>query len=240
MLPDGVSSQSATAFQNLTFRQFVKFTSHRLHLDPNCGRYLEEMDYTGCRPFTDREYEKMLSTFSGKYALRDIALFEFGIRTGFRISEILSIRVGDVFRDGIMANSVTVKRSWMKGRHNSRTMPLHPLAAERISEWMSEAGFNKPEMAEQPVFCRQLTGHPMSRAQAWTILKDAARLAGLDVERVGSHSLRKTFARKMWESPRVGGDMAKMAKLLGHRNYNNTLRYLEFLDGSLESAVMAS
>ncbi len=40
--------------------------------------------------------------------------------------------------------------------------------------------------------------------------------------------------------PFVNGDMAKMARLLGHANFSSTLRYLEFLDGSLENAVMAA
>jgi hypothetical protein len=44
----------------------------------------------------------------------------------------------------------------------------------------------------------------------------------------------------MWASPQVNGDMAKMARLLGHQNWSNTLRYVEFLDGSLSRAVRAA
>lgn len=198
------------------------------------------MDYTGCRPLSESEYQAMLKAFYGKYATRDLAMFEFGVRSGFRISEILSIRVGDVFRDGKMQQTVTVRKCWMKGSKQSRSMPLHPSAAQALHTWLLEAGFTHPEMADQPVFCRQHTARAMSRAQAWAILKEAARRAGLDITRIGSHSLRKTFARRMWESPCVAGDMAKMARLLGHRNYSNTLRYLEFLDDSLEQAVMTA
>ena len=50
--------------------------------------------------------------------------------------------------------------------------------------------------------------------------------------------MRKTFATKAWNSQFVAGDMAKMAKLLGHKNWSNTLRYISFLDGSLDKAVM--
>lgn len=198
------------------------------------------MDYTGCRPFTDHEYEKMLLTFSGKYVSRDVAMFEVGIRTGFRISEILSMRVGDVFVDGRMRTSVIVKKCWMKGGKRSRTMPLHPKASNALFRWIIEAEFVRPGMEDQPVFCRQRTDHPMTRAQAWGILKSAARRAGLDVSRIASHSMRKTFASHMWQSTHVNHDMAKMAKLLGHSNFSNTLRYLEFMDSSIEMAVMAA
>ncbi|CAN5832181.1 N/A [soil metagenome] len=181
----------------------------------------------------------MTAAFNGRYASRDVAMFEFGLRTGFRTSEILSIRVGDVFRAGRMLPSVTVQRCWMKGGKRCRSMPLHQAAAKSLLKWILEAGFTKAEMADQPLFCRQLTNKRMTRVQAWAILKGAALRAGLDVARVASHSMRKTFASNMWQSEFVQGDMAKMARLLGHRNFSNTLRYLEFLDNSLECAVLA-
>jgi len=182
----------------------------------------------------------MASAFRGKYAFRDAAMFEFGLRTGFRTSEILSVRVGDVFRNGHMLPSVTVQKCWMKGGRNSRTMPLHPNASKALYKWIHEAGFTASEMADQPLFCRQHTNKRLTRAQAWAILKSAARQAGLDVARIAGHSLRKTFAAHMWQSVHIQGDMAKMARLLGHRNFSNTLRYLEFLDGSLEKAVLST
>lgn len=201
---------------------------------------LGDMDYTGCRPLSELEYQAMLTAFEGKYATRDLAMFEFGIRSGFRISEILSLTVGDVFRDGHILPSVTVQKCWMKGRKNSRTMPIHASAAQALYKWIVEAGFAAPHMAKQPLFCRQLTNQRLTRAQAWSILKSTACRAGLDTSRIGGHSLRKTFASRMWHSPFVNGDMAKMARLLGHANFSSTLRYLEFLDGSLENAVMAA
>lgn len=198
------------------------------------------MQYTGCRPLTDGEYSAILNAFDGRYRLRDQALFELGVRTGFRISEILAVKVGDVFREGKILGALTVKRCWMKGKYNDRSMPLHPIAAKRIEEWIRETGFDHPEMKEQPLFSRQHTCKALSRMQAWTILKRTAIKAGLDAHRVASHSMRKTFASRMWNSPFVQKDMAKMARLLGHQNYSNTLRYLEFLDTSLESAVLTS
>ena len=198
------------------------------------------MQYTGCRPLSDEEYDLILQAFEGKYVLRDQALFELGIRTGFRISEILAVKVGDVFRNGRMLSTLTVKKSWMKGGKSDRTMPLHPSASKRLHDWIVAAGFVSTEMASQPLFSRQLTDRSLSRLQAWSILKSAARRAGVNTDRIASHSMRKTFARNMWESPFVNKDMAKMARLLGHSNFSNTLRYLECLDGSLELAVLGA
>lgn len=99
------------------------------------------MQYTGCRPLSDEEYHLILNSFEGKYVLRDQALFELGIRTGFRISEMLSVRVSDVFRDGQMLPALTVKKSWMKGGKNDRTMPLHSIASKRLHDWILEASY---------------------------------------------------------------------------------------------------
>jgi integrase len=54
----------------------------------------------GCRPLTDAEVELVRKTFAGRYAARDRCLFILGIETGFRISELLSVRLGDVWRHG--------------------------------------------------------------------------------------------------------------------------------------------
>jgi integrase len=50
----------------------------------------------GCRPLTDEEVVLVQQSFGGIYAARDKALFLLGVKSGFRISELLSLQVGDV------------------------------------------------------------------------------------------------------------------------------------------------
>lgn len=198
------------------------------------------MNYSGCRPLSENECASMIQAFTGRYAKRDIAFFQLGIRTGFRTNELLSIKVSDVYQRGQMLHSVTVGKAFMKGRRNSRSMPIHHEASEAIHKWIIEAEFSDPSMENQPLFCRQHTNKRLTRAQGWNIIKGAAMRADLDIKRVAGHSMRKTFAFNMWDSPFVRRDMAKMARLLSHENFSNTLKYLEFLDGSLEQAVLAA
>jgi integrase len=57
----------------------------------------------------------------------------------------------------------------------------------------------------------------LSRQQAWFVIKTAARRAGLaHLERIGTHSLRKSAARRFLEAS--GNDTSKTAAFLGHRN----------------------
>ena len=196
------------------------------------------MNETGCRPLSSAECERVLAAFEGRYQLRDRALFLLGIKTGYRISELLAIRIGDVWSDGKIKSAVTVGSAWMKGRKIARTMPINPVAAEAIRLWLRSARMEHAFFADWPLFPSQGRNKPISSRQAFSILAESAARAGLDLARVGTHSLRKSFASAAWSHPAVNKDMAKMAKLLGHRNFSNTLRYLEFLDGSLDTAVM--
>jgi hypothetical protein len=48
----------------------------------------------GCRALTDDEVALVSKSFSGTYAARDKALFVLGVKSSFRISELLSLTVG--------------------------------------------------------------------------------------------------------------------------------------------------
>jgi integrase len=64
---------------------------------------------------------------------RDRLLFLIGIYTGFRVHELLAVRVGDVWKNGRPATELTLSRQLLKGGAGakpewvrSRTAPLHP------------------------------------------------------------------------------------------------------------------
>ena len=197
--------------------------------------YLRRME-RGMRPLRDKELRDMLRTMRGrKIAARNKALILLGIHTGYRITEMLSLRVGDVWDGARMRSCVTVRKSAMKGGREERSVPLHPNASRAIAHWLRKAGWDDTLHLDVPLFGAQGRGRPISRQLAARILTTAAQKAGISTERIGTHSLRKTFAGKAWQA--VGGDMAKMARLLGHKNWSNTLRYIEFLDGSVDAAI---
>ena len=181
-----------------------------------------------------------MAGMSGRHALRDRAIFIFGMRTGYRISEILSLRVSDIWEAGSIKNSVTVSKHRMKGGEKSRTMPLHSQAKEALALYIRDARLDHDFHLNSALFPRQGGIEPVNKKQYWAIIRAAASRAGVSVEHLGTHSMRKSFASKMWNSAFIQADILKMAKLLGHENPSNTARYVQFLDGSLERAVMES
>src|SRR5262245_32648482 len=94
----------------------------------------------GCRPLSDDEVKVIGKSFHGTFKERNKALFIVGIRTGFRISELLSLTVADVCQHGKIVDSLTVERRHMKGgkagKTSSRTVPLHPEARAALSVWL--------------------------------------------------------------------------------------------------------
>ena len=54
----------------------------------------------GTRPLSNEEVSKVVMSFSGNFATRNCGLFVLGVSTGGRISELLSLKVGDVYQSG--------------------------------------------------------------------------------------------------------------------------------------------
>lgn len=86
----------------------------------------------GSRPLTDTEVELIAGSFSGRYALRDRAIFILRVKTGLRISELFSLTIGDVVQHGQMVERVAVQRRRMKRKVEGRTVLLHPDAKDGV------------------------------------------------------------------------------------------------------------
>ena len=241
---EGLAKAFSKDRQKFTFRQFGNFW---ILTTRSCGcldgaahiaEYLVSME-TGMRALTDEEINRMLAAMTGgKNAVRNQALFQLGIFTGFRISELLSIKVGDVWDGWRIKDRFTVQKGFVKGKKESRTMPINDAAGLGIRRWLRSSKRDNQYFLNWPLFAAQGKRKAISRQLATRVLVEAAERAGIDSQKIGGHSLRKTFATKAWNSQFVAGDMARMAKLLGHKNWSNTLRYISFLDGSLDRAVM--
>lgn len=182
----------------------------------------------GCRSLSLNEISLVLAALNTP---RDRALFVLGVRSGFRISELLSLKVGDVVQQGAIVSTVMVHRRNMKGKEQSRAVPLHADAKQAILDYIG--------LTTRPDFylfkSRKLFNAPLSRIQAGRILKDAYRAAGIG-GKVATHSMRKTFATQIHD--KLGRDLLKTQRALGHANINNTVKYLTVDDAEIDAAIL--
>ena len=54
----------------------------------------------GTRPLDNDEIRRVSTCFTGTYQVRNRGLLMLGVSTGGRISELLSLRVADVYQNG--------------------------------------------------------------------------------------------------------------------------------------------
>ena len=172
------------------------------------------------RPLTDTEIDRILAEMP---LLRDKCLFVLGLRTGFRISELLSLSLNDVW-DGVKCRGVlTVHRKSMKGKQRSRSVPLHAQAQRMLEEYIC---MYKPDNFLFPI----------TRQHAWRVIKQAAVLAGLD-GCIATHSMRKSFAARVYA--KSGKDLIKTQSALGHASVASTQAYLAVNKDEVDELILA-
>ena len=151
--------------------------------------------------------------------------------TGFRISEILSLKVGDVFRGGAVRPKIGLAPRRLKGGYgNTRWVPVLPELERALSSHLYRMRLTFEVTADLPLFVSVRTKEggvlPMTRSGAQRLLERVLRMAGIEDDgRLGTHSLRKTFARSVYRS--AGNDLMVLRAALGHSSVSVSEHYLE-------------
>ena len=179
----------------------------------------------GTRPLDNDEIRRVSTCFTGTFAVRNSGLFMLGVSTGGRISELLSLRIGDVYQNGRAVSDLLFDKSIVKGGEVSRAVPMNVDGRDAIQDlidWHREKyGTLAPT---RPLFpSRNKNGSvAMNRQTAHDMLKTAFMDAGLN-GKLATHSLRKSFAQRVYEE---SGDIYLVQELLGHRNIATTQKYI--------------
>lgn len=179
----------------------------------------------GTRPLDNNEILLVSACFSGRYETRNRSLFMLGVSTGGRISELLSLSIGDVWQNATAVTDLLFDRSIVKGGEVSRAVPVNidgRNAIETLIGWHSER-YNTIAPT-RPLFpSRNKRGSvAMNRQTAHEMLKQAFTAAGLN-GKLATHSLRKSFAQRLYEE---SGDIYLVQELLGHKSVATTQKYL--------------
>ena len=179
----------------------------------------------GTRPLDNDEIRQVSACFTGTYEVRNRALFLLGVSTGGRISELLSLQIGDVYQNRKPVTDLLFDRSIVKGCEVSRAVPVNTdgrRAIEDLIAWHRDH-YGKLDV-KRPVFpSRNGQGEKrMSRRTAHDVLKSAFETAGLNGH-LATHSLRKSFAQCLYDQT---GDIFTVQEMLGHKSVATTQKYL--------------
>jgi site-specific recombinase XerD len=171
--------------------------------------------------------------------LRDAALLTLGFCTGYRISELLSLKLSDVVDlKGRIYDSVSVKAENTKTKIG-RTVRLNSDAVKTLTRFIMTRLKTGALLSEPLFISRKSDGgelRAISRVQAWRVIQVLCELADVVSKGVGTHSLRKTFAARIYEA--VKGELGKVQIALGHANISSTISYLSFNQSDIDDAIL--
>ena len=152
-----------------------------------------------------RKLEKFFKKKKGK---RDLLFFTMGINWGLRISDIVALNVGDVKGKTYVQ---IIEQKTDKQKKMFVNEKLKPMIAEYTK------GKNNSEALFVTIF-----GNRLDRFSAYHILKDACKAVGLE-EKIGTHTLRKTFGYHHYKKFK---DIALLQKIFNHSSSSITQRYI--------------
>ena len=145
--------------------------------------------------------------------LRDTAMLELLYATGIRVTELISLKMGDV--------NWKLDYIVCRDRNRERIIPFGPKARKALERYLKEArgqliGEKKCEM-----LFPNCSGEGMSRQGFWKLLKQYVQQAGLEME-ITPHTLRHSFAAHLVEN---GADLHVVQEMLGHSDISTTMMY---------------
>ena len=166
------------------------------------------------------EVERIISSVdtSTDKGLRDRAMLELMYSCGLRVTELISLKLGDLFfGEGYI-------RVLGKG-NKQRLVPIGRVAQEYVMSYLDvrkeESGSSKTKTkGEQTLFLsNRRTG--LTRVMVFNIIRQATELAGI-TKNVSPHTFRHSFATHLLAG---GANIRQVQDMLGHENITTTEIY---------------
>jgi len=166
-------------------------------------------------PLRDKTRIKQMNQYlygrDPKYGL----IFKFGLNTGLRISDILPLKVKDIFTCNSEFREYLVLKE--KKTKKEKKIKLNNALRNAVQLYIKEKN-----LTYEDFLYPSKKGTYIGRIQAYRVLKDAADLVG--IENFGTHSLRKTWG--YWTYKMSKYNIGLIMDTFNHSSQSITLRYI--------------
>jgi integrase/recombinase XerD len=209
----------STARHLIALKMFYRFLRMEERAQPSAVELLSSPTLWERIPqvLSPESVEKLLAAPlpADRFYARDRALLETLYATGSRASEVVGLKLLDLFLDSAFCKCL--------GKGNKqRVVPLGRPALAALGSYLSDL---RPELVraapDAPWVFVSRGGKALTREMLWIIVKKYVRRAGLNAK-VSPHTLRHSFATHLLAG---GADLRTVQELLGHANIRTTQHY---------------
>ena len=203
-----------------SMKGFFSYLTAEKYLEVNPSEQIEAPKLSKKIPvfLTKNEVQEFLSTIdlSHPQGSRNLAIFEMLYACGLRVSEILQLRLSDLFlSEGFI-------RVIGKGQ-KTRLVPIGTYSIRRLEGYLeNRASEYQPQPLYEDVLFLNRRGKSLTRAMIFTLTKQIVEKTRIKKE-ISPHTFRHCFATHLLEN---GADLRAIQLMLGHESITTTEIYL--------------
>jgi integrase/recombinase XerD len=158
---------------------------------------------------------------------RNRAIIEILFSCGLRVSELVGMKLSNIFRDEMFL------RITGKGR-KERLVPLSERALQELDNWFAvRRTMNIKPGEEDYVFLNRRGAH-LTRTMILIMIKRQAKEAGIE-KTISPHTLRHSFATELLKG---GADLRFIQAMLGHEDIGTTEIYTHIDTDTLREEIL--
>lgn len=209
-------------FRFMLINGYIEHDPSALLEMPKTGRKLPEV-------LTVKEVDDLLSaidlsTVNGR---RNRAMLETMYSGGLRVSELVNLRVSDIFAaEGFL--KITGKGS------KQRLVPIGSQALKEIEHYMPDRNLLPSVKGHEDILFLSRFGKRLTRVMVFTIVRILAEKASIK-KKISPHTLRHSFATHLIEG---GADLRAVQEMLGHESIITTEIYTHLDREYLRDAII--
>lgn len=209
----------------VSIRKLIKFINNSEIINENIdvnielikiqkSEHLQEM-------LSKNDYDRIINIARKHNDIRAVAIFETLFKTGVRVSELLQIKVNDVFSGDI----------FIKGKGEKyREIMFSPSLIDIIEEYTNEYKLEKTDF----LFPGKNKNKSITRQTIHSIIKKHAGKARIKLTKAHAHNFRHLFCLRLIEE---GVTIDEVADLAGHSDINTTRIYTRKTKKELKKTI---
>ncbi|MGL5563461.1 MAG: site-specific tyrosine recombinase XerD [Tannerellaceae bacterium] len=196
-------------YKFLLLEDFIDKDPTELIESPKIGLHLPEV-------LSEEEINAMLDAIdvSVPEGQRNRAMLETLYSCGLRVSELVSLKLSDVYLDD---EFIRVEGKGSK----QRLVPMSPTAVDEIRKYIPFRNELKIKKGQEDFLFLNRRGSSLSRVMVFYIIRDQAAMVGIR-KKVSPHTFRHSFATHLLEG---GANLRAIQQMLGHEHIATTEIY---------------